>query len=249
MRLLQFGEVELMEFWGSDEQICEVTRVSTGSKLGGLIANLKLLSFLYREDHGSPLEFGGLIFRLYLPIFLARQLVRHRIASYSEHSGRYQEMEMDFYRPDYWSKKSEGGNKQVGAGPLPDDVQAEINQEYIFFLTEVERVYYSFIKQGVALEEARIILPLTTYTTVYCQFNLRSLMNFLRLRMAPDAQRQWKPYVDEIYRQFSLYFPVLGDRVFAIALKIDRAVKPFLRHIWKAEVEAELETLNDDFRS
>lgn len=247
MRLLSFGDVELEEFWGSDSNICEITRVSTGSKLRGAIANLRLLSFLYREDHGSPLEFGGLIFRLYLPIFLARQLVRHRIASYSEHSGRYQEMEMDFYQPDFWSKKSEGGNKQVAAGPLPEDVQAEVNKAYISHLEEVERTYLGLINRGVALEEARIVLPLTTYTTIYCQFNLRSLMNFLRLRMASDAQRQWKPYVDEIYRQFSLHFPILGGRVFSIALKIDRALKPFVRHIWRAEVEAELEEMNDYF--
>lgn len=229
-----FGNVTLYDSWGDDARIAQIARVSTGSQNKGNRLNRKLLRTLLENDHGSPLEFGGLIFRFQLPLYLVAQIVRHRMASISQRSGRYVEMEGVFHKPPIWRSQA-AGNRQMSADPLPtQDAADEIYQASILASWEA---YQELLDLGVSREQARTVLPVSTETEMYMQFNLRSLMNFLRLRRASDAQGEIWPYVDLMATYFSLKFPLVSE-LFNVMIEVDRELAGKRHRLWTQKVDA-----------
>ena len=200
------SEVELDGVMGCDEDIARIARVSTGSKRKGWRADLELISRLVRDEHESPLEMGVMRFKIRLPLMIAAQLLRHRMASYSQVSGRFVELDLSFYEPEEWHGQSEG-NRQTSGEALGAEVQGKAHAAYEKAIVGAATAYLELLELGVSREEARIVLPQCLHTTIYVQMNLRSLMNLLTLRMAHDAQTEFQVIARQMFEYADAHFP------------------------------------------
>ncbi|MFF9481421.1 FAD-dependent thymidylate synthase [Streptomyces sp. NPDC014733] len=180
--------VELIDSMGDDHSIARAARVSSGTT-GTPERNRGLINMLMRDRHGSPFEAVVLQLRVECPIFVAREFLRHRMASYNEVSGRYQEMQPVFYAPDEHRPLRQTGK------PGAYHFEAGTPEQHSLTSTAHKSAagwswehYRWLLKEGVAREVARNVLPLNLYTSFYVTLNLRSLLNFLSLRWAhPDS--------------------------------------------------------------
>ena len=176
--------VELLGWSGSDHLVAQAARVSTGSsnevdpeKDAGLI------NYLMRERHGSPFEHNLFNFYIEAPIFVFREFMRHRIASYNEESGRYKELYPDFYIPNRERKLVQVG--KPGAYTFEDGtdyMHTRMRESLMSTSVQAYTQYNKLLELGVAREVARMVLPLNLYSSMYVTMNARSLMNFLSLR-------------------------------------------------------------------
>jgi thymidylate synthase (FAD) len=178
--------VELVQSMASDEVVANAARVSSGSE-GTPEANQKLINYLMRDRHGSPFEHNAFTFRIEAPIFVFRELMRHRIASYNEESGRYKQLEPVFYIPDENRKLIQVGKPGAYTFEQGTAEQTFITRDEIeVHSTESYLSYKHLLDEGVAREVARMCLPVNIYSSAYMTINARSLMNLLSLR----SQRQ-----------------------------------------------------------
>jgi thymidylate synthase (FAD) len=236
------GCVELDACTDFDKDVARIARISTGSENKGLRADRKLLATLIREDHGSPLEMGLIRFKMKMPLFLVAQLLRHRWASFSQRSGRYVAFTVEYYIPadDNWRMQGRG-NKQVSSGTLPPEQAAIAKQLYTESVEKAIATYNQLLDLGVAREQARIVLPEGTYTSLFANLNMRSLMNLLRLRLAPDAQPEFQEYAKLMFSFVARECPNM-HRLLTIAYEVERRLKPQYRDLWTdlmAEWDAE----------
>jgi thymidylate synthase (FAD) len=188
--------VELVRSSAQDADVLFAARVSTQGEqsLDQLDADPQrskgLINYLMRDRHGSPFEHNSMTFYVQAPIFVFREFMRHRIASYNEESGRYRELRPVFYVPG-----PERRLRQVGKPGAYEFLEGTPEQTALV-RAETERVcreafasYQRMLEAGVAREVARIVLPLTIYSSMYVTMNARSLMNFLSLRTARAGSR------------------------------------------------------------
>ena len=174
--------VELINSMASDEAVTMAARVSTGASENP-DKDAGLINYLMRDRHGSPFEHNAFTFYIEAPIFVFREFMRHRIASYNEESGRYKELSPVFYVPDADRKLIQVG--KPGAYTFEDGDYAQKQQ----VPADIKRssqyaydAYQSMLDSGVAREVARAVLPVNIYSSMYVTMNARSLMNFLSLR-------------------------------------------------------------------
>lgn len=207
--------VELVRASAQDADVVFAARVSTVGEqsLTDIDADATestgLISFLMRERHGSPFEHTSMTFFVNAPIFVWREHMRHRISSYNEESGRYRELLPVFYVPD-----AERNIIQVGKPGAYEFLPGSAEQ-YALIDTQMKRActdsyaaYQSMLAAGVAREVARMVLPVSIYSSAYVTMNARALMNFLSLRRKAEGS-QFPSYpqreiemVAEIYEQF-----------------------------------------------
>ena len=186
--------VRLIRGAASDTDVVFAARVSTqgadslptGDDLAA--ADKGLINYLMRSRHGSPFEHNTMTFYVHAPIFVFREFMRHRIASYNEESGRYRELEPVFYVPGL-----DRSLRQVGK-PGAYEFVPGTGDQYALVRAEVERTcrqayasYRCMLDAGIAREVARVVLPVSTYSSMYVTLNARSLMNFLSLRTKRDG--------------------------------------------------------------
>jgi thymidylate synthase (FAD) len=210
--VLDKGFIRLVDSMGDDTSVVQAARVSLGQGSKGEERDQKLINFLMRNNHGTPFEMVSFKFHVKCPIFVMRQWIRHRMGSFNEISGRYVEFEDEFYIPEQWRSQA-SKNKQGSAGetePLISwepiglsDASPQLNR----ICNQLYEVYNELLNQGVAREQARMILPVNLYTQFYWQVNARSLMNFLSLRMAPDAQWEIRQYAYRVWDVFRNKMP------------------------------------------
>lgn len=191
LKVLDHGFVRLVDYLGNDERIVQAARVSYGAGTKTVREDKGLINYLMRHKHTSPFEQVILTFHVKLPIFIARQWVRHRTARLNEISGRYSVMKDEFYVPELSViRKQSKTNKQGREEELP----TELCQRAIEILTRDQSAAYadyeSMINDDIARELARINLPLSLYTEWYWQIDLHNLFHFVRLRA--DAHAQWE---------------------------------------------------------
>lgn len=180
--------VELIQVAGSDQMICQAARVSTlGASSIETEESQGLINFLMKNRHGSPFEHGLLTFRIEAPIFVWREYMRHRIASYNEQSGRYMEMLPVFYKPPH-----DRPLQQVGKPGHYEFVPGTFEQ-YNLLDYETEQAaqedwarYQRLLNAGIAKEVSRIHLPLNLFSSAYVTMNPRGFMNFVSLRTKND---------------------------------------------------------------
>jgi thymidylate synthase (FAD) len=187
--------VELVRSSASDSDVLFAARVSTQGEqtLETAAANVDasedekrskgLINYLMRDRHGSPFEHNSMTFYVQAPIFVFREFMRHRIASYNEESGRYKQLDPVFYVPG-----PERNLVQIGKTghyefiPGTAEQTALVEQEARTTSTQAYESYQRMLEAGVAREVARIVLPLNIYSSMYVTMNARALMNFLSLR-------------------------------------------------------------------
>ncbi|NEN07530.1 FAD-dependent thymidylate synthase [Diaminobutyricibacter tongyongensis] len=188
--------VELVRSSAHDSDVLFAARVSTQgeqtleqSRLDGsetdtdIARDRGLINYLMRDRHGSPFEHNSMTFYVQAPIFVFREFMRHRIASYNEESGRYRELRPVFYVPDADRRLVQTG--KPGAyefSPGSAEQSALVEQQTMTASRLAFEAYQRMLEAGVAREVARIVLPLNIYSSMYVTMNARSLMNFLSLR-------------------------------------------------------------------
>jgi thymidylate synthase (FAD) len=182
---------------GGDQRIVQSARVSYGEGTKTFRQDKGLINYLMRNWHTSPFEQVSLTFHTKMPIFVARQWVRHRTAKLNEISGRYSVMKDEFYvpEPQHICYQSED-NKQGRGASLPSEQASEIIQMMEQEQRGVYANYEAMLEKGVARELARSNLPLSLYTEWYWQIDLHNLFHFLHLRLDPHAQYEIRAYAE-----------------------------------------------------
>lgn len=173
-----------------DQRIAEAARVSSGTEdaAGTPGRNGGLLRMLMRDRHGSPFEHVVITWRIECPIFVAREFMRHRIASYNETSGRYRELEPVFYMPPPDRPLVQEG--KPGAYTFTRGTREQYTAMAEAHVRSAESAWHDYqdmLSAGIAREVARNVLPLSIYTSFYVTMNLRSFTNFASLRWAHPA--------------------------------------------------------------
>ncbi len=194
--VLDKGFVRLVDYYGGDARIVQSARVSYGDGTKTVREDAALIDYLLRNDHTSPFEQVVLTFHIKMPVFVARQWVRHRTARMNEISGRYSVMRNEFYVPaDDDIALQSTDNKQ---GRSTESVSPEFAAQTKKLLEQGQqdayRIYTELVDSGLARELARINLPLALYTEIYWQCDLHNLMHFLKLRLDSHAQKEIRDY-------------------------------------------------------
>ncbi len=194
--VLDHGFVRLVDYMGSDAAIVQAARVSYGEGTKKISEDRGLIRYLMRHRHTSPLEMVEFKFHVKLPIFVARQWIRHRTANVNELSGRYSIMKEEFYVP---SDDDIRGQSEVNKQGRSDELAPEaLRQRLVENLNESQRgayeSYHGFVDDGLARELARISLPLSLYTEWYWKIDLHNLFHFLKLRLDAHAQLEIRKY-------------------------------------------------------
>ena len=194
--VLDKGFVRLVDYMGSDERIVQAARVSYGTGTKTYRKDKALIHYLLRNEHTSPFEQIVFTFHIKLPIFIARQWIRHRTARLNEISGRYSVMASEFYVPSGESIAFQSENNKQGRAstPVPEELQSEITTILQNDQKEVYGHYEDMLNKGIARELARINLPLSLYTEWYWQIDLHNLFHFLKLRLDSHAQMEIRAY-------------------------------------------------------
>jgi thymidylate synthase (FAD) len=196
IQVLDHGFVRLVDYLGGDGRIVQSARVSYGEGTKSVREDKGLINYLMSHQHTSPFEQVVLTFHCKMPIFVARQWVRHRTARLNEISGRYSVMKEEFYVPDPGVIQAQSqANKQ---GRQNQDLPSELRQKVVDVLladqTTTYAHYQSMLDDDIARELARINLPLSLYTEWYWQIDLHNLFHFVKLRMDPHAQWEIQEY-------------------------------------------------------
>jgi thymidylate synthase (FAD) len=229
--VLDDGHVCLVDVMGDDAAVVQAARVSYGEGTKKVSNDRTLIRYLMRHRHSTPFEMCEVKLRVRVPMDTWRQWIRHRTANVNEYSTRYS-VAIDARqatKPEEWRLQS-GSNKQGSEGYLgsEDDAERRLTAESLtnverWFHNEAQRVYNERLASGVAREQARKDLPLSTYTEAYWKIDLHNLLHFLSLRMDPHAQKEIRDYAT-----------VIGDQI----------VKPLFPIVWEAFEDYRLGAVN-----
>ncbi len=196
IKCLDHGFVRLVDVMGDDGSIVQAARVSYGAGTKTVNEDRGLIRYLMRHKHTTPFEMVEFKFHIKLPIFIARQWIRHRTANVNEYSGRYSIMKDDFYLPDLNQIRPQSeNNKQGRSDETFSDEKAKAIQEKLGNVQkELYTEYETLLGEDLARELARINLPLSNYTEWYWKIDLHNLFHFLRLRIDSHAQYEIRIY-------------------------------------------------------
>lgn len=196
--VLDKGFVRLVDYMGGDSRIVQSARVSYGDGTKTVREDGALIDYLLRHQHTSPFEQVILTFHVKLPIFVARQWIRHRTARVNEISGRYSIMRDECYLPAAEDVAFQSTDNKQGRSEekVPAQTVAAVREALETQQKAAFKGYGELIDQGIAKELARINLPLSTYTEWYWQIDLHNLFHFLRLRCDSHAQKEIRDYAN-----------------------------------------------------
>jgi len=214
--------VELVKSSASDADVIWAARVSTAGEqsmeeIGQDPAkSAGLINYLARERHGSPFEHTSMTFFVSAPIFVFREFMRHRIASYNEESGRYRELNPVFYVPDENRKLIQVGKtgSYTFVDGTPEQFSVSVEAMKKAYIVAYEQ-YKVMLDQGIAREVARVVLPVGLYSSMYVTMNARALMNFLSLRTSREGshfpsypQREIEMVAEKMEAEFAHLMPL-----------------------------------------
>ncbi|OGC78686.1 MAG: FAD-dependent thymidylate synthase [candidate division Zixibacteria bacterium RBG_16_50_21] len=231
-KCLDKGFVTLVDYMGGDESIVQAARVSYGKGTKTVSDDRGLIRYLMRHDHTTPFEMAELKFHCKMPIFVAREWIRHRTASVNEYSLRYSEPEGDFYVPELEAIGYQAKNNRQGRSdePVSEDTGRRF-QEQVREISELALSKYKEMNQaGVARELARMVLPVNFYTRWYWKIDLHNLFHFLRLRLDQRAQYEIRVYAQKMAE--------ITKKVAPVAYEAFEDYKLKSLHLSKLEVEA-----------
>ena len=197
IKCLDKGFVRLVDSMGGDDAIVQAARVSYGQGTSRVSQDRGLIRYLMRHRHTTPFEMVEFKFHCKIPIFVARQWVRHRTANINEYSLRYSEARDEFYTPDPEHIQFQSAlNKQGRKGEVP----AEMKQKVLDYFNEISErsfaMYTELNEAGIARELARAILPVNLYTEWYWKNDLHNLLHFIGLRSDSHAQYEIRVFSD-----------------------------------------------------
>ncbi|HSH44432.1 MAG TPA: FAD-dependent thymidylate synthase [Longimicrobiales bacterium] len=194
--VLDHGFVALVDYMGSDQDVERAARVSYGFGTRKVSQTRGLIRYLRRHRHTTPSEMVELKFHVCMPIFIARQWIRHRTANVNEYSGRYSLMPLLFYTPESkdFALQSASNRQGRAAGAADESLYREAVERWESLRRDAGEGYGWMVANDVARELARIDLPLSTYTQWYWKIDLHNLFHFLTLRVDPHAQYEIRAF-------------------------------------------------------
>jgi thymidylate synthase (FAD) len=210
LKVLDKGFVRLVDYMGDDSAIVQAARVSYGKGTKSISEDKALIRYLMRHKHTSPFEMVEFKFHVKLPIFVARQWIRHRTANVNEYSGRYSEMKDEFYLPEIEQMRTQSAvNKQ---GRSEEMLEKETSQEIYHKMHSIQNMlfeeYSNLLDTKLARELARINLPVSNYTEWYWKIDLHNLFHFLRLRLDIHAQYEIQIYAEAMAQMVKTIVPL-----------------------------------------
>jgi thymidylate synthase (FAD) len=204
INVLDKGFVRLVDVMGNDSAIVQAARVSYGEGTKTINEDRGLIRYLLRHKHTSPLEMVEFKFHLKMPIYIARQHIRHRTANVNEMSARYSVMPDEFYLPAEIRGQSDK-NKQCSEGVLDHTHFSAILAESSY---DAYNEYEKAIEHGVSREMARMILPINLYTEMYWKIDLHNLLHYIRLRNHSHAQAEIQEYAKAMLDLITPHVPL-----------------------------------------
>lgn len=244
---LDKGFVRLVDSMGSDAAIVQAARVSYGAGTKKVNEDRGLIRYLMRHAHTTPFEMVEFKFHVKLPIFVARQWIRHRTANVNEYSGRYSVMRDEFYVPDAAQIRPQSQSNKQGRS---DENLSETETAEILALLQngQERSYQDYetlLEKNFARELARINLPVSQYTEWYWKIDLHNLFHFLRLRMDAHAQYEIRVYADAMAQIIREIVPLAYEAFEDYALNAVRLTHPEMKAMKRLLVNADTAILSD----
>ncbi len=198
-KVLDDGFIRVVDYLGSDQSIVQAARVSYGKGTKKVSQDRGLIRYLLRHRHTTPFEMCEIKFHIRIPMDAWRQWIRHRTANVNEYSTRYSLAidSMQTTQPDEWRVQS-SDNKQGSSGYFDIEAGNEMSNEEKFLHDKAREIYSKRVEMGMAREQARKDLPLSTYTEAYWKIDLHNLLHFLALRMEKNAQLEIREYANMI---------------------------------------------------
>jgi thymidylate synthase (FAD) len=244
--VLDHGFIRVVDYMGGDASIVQAARVSYGRGTRRTREDQGLIQYLMRHRHTTPFEMAEIKLHVKLPIFVARQWIRHRTANVNEYSARYSMLDKEFYLPRREHLAAQSSSNRQGRGDLLGEEEATEVLEIL--KDDAERLYVHYLRMlnengiakpgkksrvGLARELARMNLSLNYYTQWYWKIDLHNLMNFLQLRADAHAQYEIRAYADVILSILQKWVPItyeafLDSRLNAVTLSA-RAVDALRR--------------------
>ncbi len=220
-KVLDHGFVRVIDYMGDDSSIVQAARVSYGKGTKKLNQDKNLINYLLSHKHSTPFEMNEIKFHIKLPIFVARQWIRHRTANVNEYSARYSILDNEFYVPKAQDVKPQSKQNNQGRS---GEIDNNLSERYISSIKENAQINFSTYhhllnlneecipldenRLGIARELARMVLPLNSYTQWYWKIDLHNLMHFLALRFDPHAQYEIRVYADVIIEILKKWVPL-----------------------------------------
>ena len=219
--VLDHGFVRVVDYMGDDTSIVQAARVSYGKGTKQVSTDSGLIKYLMRHWHSTPFEMCEIKYHVKLPIFIARQWIRHRTANVNEYSARYSILDKEFYLPTFENLAAQSKSNRQGRGDILKGEQAKKVLDLL--KNDAERTYDNYEmmlnerfdgttidenKKGLARELARMNLTLNTYTQWYWKTDLLNLMNFLRLRADSHAQYEIRTYAETMLDTLKKWVPI-----------------------------------------
>jgi len=219
--VLDHGFVRVVDYMGDDTSIVQSARVSYGKGTKKVSTDSGLIKYLMRHRHSTPFEMCEIKYHVKLPIFVARQWIRHRTANVNEYSARYSILDKEFYLPTKENLAAQSKNNRQGRGDLINGKQADdvlkilkedAEKSYNDYETILNERYDGTIinenQKGLARELARMNLTLNTYTQWYWKTDLLNLLNFLSLRADDHSQYEIRAYADVMIDSLKRWVPI-----------------------------------------
>ena len=219
--ILDHGFIRVVDYMGDDSSIVQSARVSYGKGTKKVSTDEGLIKYLMRHWHSTPFEMCEIKYHVKLPIFIARQWIRHRTANVNEYSARYSILDKEFYLPSKENLAAQSQSNRQGRGEVLEGDQAnkvlnllkqDAEQTYENYETMLNERYDGSVidenEVGLARELARMNLTLNTYTQWYWKTDLLNLMNFLRLRADHHAQFEIRTYADAMLNTLKKWVPI-----------------------------------------
>ena len=225
IKILDHGFIRVIDYMGDDSAVVQAARVSYGKGTKQLNQDKGLINYLMRHKHTTPFEMCDIKFHIKLPIFVARQWIRHRTASVNEYSARYSILGNEFYLPEKQHLTAQSKNNKQGRtnDELPDNIADKVlallekdakmcYQHYTELMNQDEQG--NILDEntvGIARELARMNLTLNYYTEWYWKVNLHNLLHFLMLRADPHAQYEIRIYAEKMLEIVKAWVPLTYD--------------------------------------
>lgn len=197
--------VRIVDYMGDDSSIVQAARVSYGQGTKSVNEDRQLIRYLMRHWHTTPFEMVEFKFHVKVPIFVARQWLRHRTASVNELSARYSVVKDDFWMPEEYRNQSKT-NKQCSTPESFVDEAALMSQKHSCDLAF--EIYNGLLERGISRELARVHLPQSAMTEFYWKIDLHNLFHFLRLRMHDHAQKEIRVLAHQIFEIIKNLVPI-----------------------------------------
>ena len=238
-KVLDHGFIRVIDYMGDDSSIVQAARVSYGKGTKKLNQDKNLINYLLSHKHSTPFEMNEIKFHVKLPIFVARQWIRHRTANVNEYSARYSILDEEFYIPKIDDVKPQSQQNNQGRS---GEIDKNLGKHYLSLMRENAKINFSSYhhllnldedgeildekRSGIARELARMVLPLNSYTQWYWKIDLHNLMHFLALRFDPHAQYEIRVYADVMIEILKKWVPLtyeafVKNRLSSLTLSAD----------------------------